>query len=69
MRYITKRLEWMDDILKDASKRLKELCRTLNHAENHGCKDVQQQIESAHAILKEITAWHKKHQEEKRNEK
>jgi hypothetical protein len=59
----------MDDILKDASKRLRELCRILNHAENHGCRDVRQQIESAHAILREITAWHKKHQEEKKHEK
>lgn len=69
MRYITRRLEWMDDILRDASGRLKELCRGLSHSENHGCKEIRQQIESAYTILKEITAWHKKHQEEKKNEK
>lgn len=69
MKYITRRLEWIDDILKDASGKLKELCRGLSHSENHGCRDIRQQIESAHSILKEITTWHKKHQEEKKNEK
>ena len=68
MKYVTRRLEWMDDILRDASKKLKELCRTLNHAENHGCRDIRQQIESAQTILTEIMRWHKKHQEEKKNE-
>jgi len=65
MKYITRRLEWMSDILKDASKSLKGLCRSLNHAENHGCKEVRQQIESAEAILNEIMVWHKRHQEKK----
>ena len=41
MKYVTKRLEWVDDILRDASKKVKELCRILNHAENHGCKDIR----------------------------
>lgn len=59
----------MDDILKDASKNLRELCRSLNHSENHGCRDCRQQIESAQTILREILAWHKKHTEEKKNEK
>ena len=68
MKYITRRLEWMDDILRDASKSLKELCRGLNHSENHGCKDIRQQVESAQTILAEIMRWHKKHQEEKKNE-
>ena len=69
MKYVTRRLEWVDDILRDASKKLKELCRTLNHAENHGCREVRQQIESAQTILSGIMRWHKKHQEEKQNEK
>ena len=69
MKYVTRRLEWVDDILRDASKKLKELCRTLNHAENHGCREVRQQIESAQTIPSEIMRWHKKHQEEKQNEK
>ncbi|NDC23491.1 MAG: hypothetical protein EBZ49_05105 [Proteobacteria bacterium] len=54
MKYVTKRLEWVDDILRDASKKLKELCRGLNHSENHGCKDIRQQVESAQTILAEI---------------
>lgn len=69
MKYVTRRLEWVSDILMDASKNLKQLCRTLNHAENHGCKDIRQQIESAQTILSEIMRWHKRHQEEKQNEK
>lgn len=68
MKYVTRRLEWMSDILKCASKNLKELCRGLNHAEHHGCREIRQQIESAETILKEIMDWHKRHQEEKKNE-
>ena len=68
MKYVTRRLEWVDEILVSASKRLKELCRSFNHAENHGCREVRQQIESAQTILEEIMKWHKKRQEEKKND-
>jgi len=55
----------MSDILKDASQSLKALCRSLNHAEFHGCREIRQQIESAETILSEIMVWHKRHQEKK----
>lgn len=69
MKQVTRRLEWASDILRDASLKLKELCRGLSHSENHGCRDIRQQVESAQTILREIMDWHKKHQEEKKNEK